>query len=116
MTYFSFLSQVTFTGGRVVDSGSVFEPQGSRTHADFRELGLYQLVRDRLISDSLLPKWPQLKRIRLIGANASHFERKPHLFQVIDKSARVGSYSMIKLRLCVVFTKNFVCASIILDF
>ena len=79
---------MAFTGGRMVDNGTVFEPGASRTHVAFRDLGLYQTVRNRVIAEGVLPTWPQLQRIRVVSGAMREMKSKPN-HVVLENSVRV---------------------------
>lgn len=81
---------MAFTGGRVVDNGTVFEPEGARTHRDFRSLGIYQLARNAVITEGVLPNWPHLERIRLVTGALEETLSKPHMFSIVEHSIRVS--------------------------
>ena len=72
----------------MVDNGTVFEPGASRTHVAFRDLGLYQTVRNRVITEGVLPTWPRLQRIRVVSGAMREMKNKPN-HVVLEHSVRV---------------------------
>ena len=80
----------------MVDNGTVFEPGASRTHVAFRDLGLYQTVRNRVIVEGVLPTWPQLQRIRVVSGAMSEMKNKPN-HVVLENSVRVRLWAQFTL-------------------
>ena len=87
---FILTAQVAFTGGRVVDNATVFEPQMARTHKDFLNMGIYQASRHALIGREILPRWPSVSRVRIVSAAVNEMKQRRDRFRIIEHSFRVG--------------------------
>ena len=68
--------QVSFTSGRVSDNGETYETMEARTNIKFRGLNLFELMLFRILRKEVLPKWPNLKRARMVSVNVAVIEKE----------------------------------------
>ena len=74
-----FSPQASFGGARICDNGETYEGEAARTDPIYRGTGLFIFakLRNILLRDGALPRWPNLQRVRIVTVNVESTLKLP---------------------------------------